>query len=375
MLFLLGKKALYLTEVGPLYGEGKVVRPSGLHPIGAMMIRNATLAGGPMKISLILPLYDRRNAGWSPLESALNQTMTRGEYELIVVVGRAFGNEATTDAHADELLRQCDAVVNVDVDTNSPEQEVPLLLAGYERSAGDVLFFMEGHTELDPDCCAMIAAHFRDNPRSRIAWAPRIHRSTTSLGLLIGMHSKRHERRVWQQGGFWLGANSVITREYFEHLGRLEAGYMRFCERVLCERVWRENVAIGRLPLPLSIHYDDMPLSQLIDVAATAGEAKFRYYNSAISGAGAGPVQVRHGIYLIANRAVGALILFPVACLLRGLFLRVAVAANRISRNWAYRFYVAGLGFADLSGFCRARIRAAGVRRPHALTAPSKSPL
>jgi hypothetical protein len=144
------------------------------------------------------------------------------------------------------------------------------------------------------------------------------------------------------------------------------------CERVLCERVWRENVAIARLSL--SVHYDDMPPSQLIDVAAAAGEAKFRYCNSAMSGAGAGPVQVRHRIYLIANRAVGALILFPIACLLRGLFLRAAVAACRISRNRAYRIFVAGLGFADLSGLCRARIRSAGVLRPYTLLAPSNSP-
>ena len=293
--------------------------------------------------------------------------MARAGYEVIVVVPRAFGEESAADAHADALLQRCDAVVHVDADPSRPDQEIPLLLAGYARSTGDVLLFMEGHTELDRDCCAMIAAHFRNHPGSRIAWAPRIHRHQSSLGLLIGMHSKHHERRVWQQGGFWLGANSVITREYFEHLGGLEAAYMRFCERVLCERVWRENVAIGRLALPLSIHYDDMPLSQLIEVAATAGAAKYKYYNAPISGAGAGRVRVRHGIYRVANRAAGALILFPVACLLRGLLLRAAMVTLRISRAWAYRLYVPGLGFADLSGYCKARLKDFGVGRPHVL--------
>jgi hypothetical protein len=320
-----------------------------------------------LKISLILPLFDRRNAGWKPLESALGQTMARGDYEVIVVVGRAVGSESTTDAYADSLLQQCDAVLDVDADPNQPDQEIPFLMAGYARSTGDALFFMEGHTELDPNCCAMIAAHFRGHPQSRIAWAPRIYRNKSPLGALIGMHSKCHEGRVAEHGGFTLGANSVITREYFEHLGRLEARYMRFGERVLFERVLRENVAIGRIELPLAIHYDDMPVSQLIEIAAAAGIAKYRYYNSPLSGAGAGPVTVRHWIYRLANCAAGALILFPLAAVLREAFLRAAIVAYRTGSKSAYRFYVPGLGFADLSGFCSARIQALRAGRTRAL--------
>jgi len=313
-----------------------------------------------MKISLILPLFDRRTAGWKPLETALAQTLPRERYEIVVVIGNAFGNEAAVDAHADALLRRCDTIVRIAADPSLAENEIPFLMAGYVRSTGDLLFFMEGHTELDPECCATIAAHFRDNPQSRIAWAPRIHRSTLPLGFLIGMHSKRHEQRAHQLGGFWLGANSVITREYFEHLGRLDAGYMRFGERVLCERVLRENIPIARLALPLSVHHDDMPLSQLIGVATAAGEAKYRYYNA--PAAGAAPVRVRHPVYLAANHAAFALALYPMAWVLREVLLRAAVALVRTARNAAYRLYVLGFGFADLSGYCSARIRALGAR-------------
>src|SRR4030095_9876735 len=234
-----------------------------------------------LKISLILPLFDRRNAGWKPLQSAVSQTLDRSQYEVIAVVGRTFTDELANDAHAADLLQGCDAVVHVDADPDRLDQEIPFLLAGYERSVGDVLLFLEGHSEIDKNGCAMIAAYFRDNPQSQIAWAPRVHRSKSSLGLLVGMHSKRHERRAREQGGFWLGGNSIITRELFEHMGRLEARYMRFAERVFFERVVREKIAIGRLAMPLSTHYDDMPVSQLIGIAAAAGEARFRYYNFA----------------------------------------------------------------------------------------------
>jgi hypothetical protein len=181
--------------------------------------------------------------------------------------------------------------------------------------------------------------------------------------MLIGMHSKRHEQLARTSGGFWLGANSVITRELFERMGRLEAGYMRFCERVLHERLVRENVAIGRLPLPLATHYDDMPLSQLIGVATAAGEAKFRYYNLSPESAGGTPVKVRHSIYLHANHDASALILFPLARVLGALLLRSAIVVCRFSRPWAYRLYVPGFGFADLAGFCKARLRAVRARR------------
>jgi len=313
-----------------------------------------------MKISLILPLFDRRTAGWRPLETALAQTLPREQYEIVVVVGEGFGDEPTADAHADALLRRCDAVVRIRADPSLAENEIPFLMAGYARSTGDLLFFMEGHTELANDCCAMIAAHFRDNPQSRIAWAPRIHRSTLPLGLLIGMHAKRHEQRARAKGGFWLGANSVITRECFEHLGRPDAGYMRFGERVLCERILRENIPIARLPLPLSSHHDDMPLSQLIGVATAAGAAKYRYYNA--KAAGAAPIPVRHPVYLAANRAAFALALYPLAWTLREGLLRAAIVLARPARNLAYRLYVLGFGFADLCGYCAARIRAPRAR-------------
>jgi hypothetical protein len=318
-----------------------------------------------MKISLILPLYDRRKAGWKALESTLHQTFDRTGYEVIAVAGRTLAEELAKEPEAEALLRQCDAVVHLDADPDRLDQEIPFLLAGYAKSTGDLLVFLEGHTVLHRDGCAAIAAYFRDNPQSQLAWAPRVHRSESPLGLLIGMHSKVHERRARARGGFWLGGNSVIARELFERMGGLEAAYMRFCERVFLERVVREDIAIGRLDMPLSTHYDDMPLSQLMDVAAAAGAARLRYYNVPIPGAGR--VKIRHWIYSLANRDGLALLAFPLCCVLRSFFMHGAIGLCRFSRTWAYRFYVLGFGFADLSGFCRERIRAMRARRATAV--------
>ncbi|HQR09909.1 MAG TPA: glycosyltransferase family 2 protein [Casimicrobiaceae bacterium] len=316
-----------------------------------------------MKVSLILPLYDRRDAGCEQLRSALGQSVDRSSYEVVVVVGRLPGAPPAVDAQEAELLRECDAVVDFAGDPNRPDLEIPMLLAGYARSTGDVLFFMEGHTVLDRNCCAMIAAHFRDNPGSRIGWAPRVHRNATSLGSLIEQHSRVHERLAHTRGGFWLGANSFVSRDLFEEMGRLDPNYLRYSERAFLERVVRAKVEIGTLSAPLATHHDDMTFAQLVAVADAAGQGKFKYYNSAGTGADSNPVRVRHWIYLLANRDASALILLPLALALGNTLLRVAIGLRRFNAGLAYRLFVPGLGFRDLSGFCSARIRAGRAAR------------
>jgi hypothetical protein len=318
-----------------------------------------------LKISLIIPLHDARRAGWQPLESALRQKSELRDVEVIAVMGRTADGEPSPEADVLALLRRCDAVVHVDADPCRADAEIPLLLAGYGKATGDVLFFMEGHTVLEPDACATIAAYFRDHPQTQIAWAPRHQYGRTPLGALIGIHSKHHESLAAERGGFWLGANSVITRDLFEQLGRLDAAYLRFAERVLCERVQRAGIPIGRLPKALATHHDDISTTQLVAIGAAAGEAKFRYYNVPVSGPASrpddGPVRVRHGIYHGANRAAIALLLLPLSRILAQCLLRASVRVLGIRNGLAYRLFVLGFGFADLSGFCAARLRSTRV--------------
>ncbi len=341
-----------------------------------------------MKISLILPLHDARQTGWRPLASALQQSGGHWEVEVVVVLGRAAADDLPLDADALALLRHCAAVVHVDADPRRADMEIPLLLAGYGKATGDLLYFMEGHTILEPDACATIAAYFGERPHTRIAWAPRNHHCHTPLGALIGVHSRHHECLAAERGGFWLGANSVITRELFEQLGGLDPAYMRFAERVLSERVHRAGIAIGRLPKPLATHHDDMPAAQLIAVGAAAGEAKFRYYNAPVSEAGEAPVRVRHPIYLGANHAVVGLMLLPLSWLLAQCLVRAAVGMARITagaagipagvagiqKAAAYRVFVLGFGFADLWGYCAARLRAEHLRRKPGGSASNAAP-
>ena len=114
-----------------------------------------------MLISIIIPVFDRRSTEWKTLESALAQSLERTQYEIVTVVGVT----PHKDPHFLRLLQCCDTVVPIDADSDNAASEIHFYIAGQRAAKGDVLFFVEGHTELLPDCCANIAAYFRRAPR------------------------------------------------------------------------------------------------------------------------------------------------------------------------------------------------------------------
>jgi hypothetical protein len=216
---------------------------------------------------------------------------------------------------------------------------------------------------LEKNCCAVIDAYFGRHPESVIAWAPRINHGESRLGALITMHNLRHERRAVEKGVFSLGANSVIKRSLFDRLGGFDARYMRFSETAVLHRALKEQVEIGRIGEPLATHYNDMPVGWWRELVMKTGEAKFSYYNSLLARGEDVRTQVRHRVYLHANHVWSARLLYPLCRVAGALFLGLAMGTLRISKAIASRLYVLGVGFTDLSGFCRARIRAAKLQQ------------
>lgn len=311
-----------------------------------------------MKISIILPLFDRRNAGWRSLESAVGQVFRRDAYEVVAVTGTGLDLDAE-DVAVSALLAQCDAVVRTDLDTGDVANEIRLFQAGYERSTGDVLLFMEGHTELTENCCAVIDAYFRHHPTSTIAWAPRINHGESPLGALVAMHNLRHERRAVAQGTFSLGANSVIRRDLFERLGAFDLRYQRFSETAIFQRARCEGIGIGSIGEPLATHYNDMQVSLWRDLVLQMGEAKFCYYN-ALQACGEDIRRcVRHPAYLAVNRPWCARLFYPLFHAAGKLFIVLAMRSLALSKALASSLYVLAVWFTDLSGYCRACTRAA----------------
>lgn len=313
-----------------------------------------------MKLSIIVPLFDRRDAGWKALESALDQPHPRDGFEVVAVAGADLDG-GTDDPELQRLLARCDAVVRIDADSANVAHEIRYYQAGAAKATGEVLFFVEGHTVLVERCCAIVAGFLDQHPDVELAWAPRVNRGETPLGELVSMHNLRHEARAAANGVFSLGANSVVTRRLFDRLGGFDARNMRFGETALFHRALRERVTIGRIDEPLATHHNDMPVPHWRDLVTTAGAARFSYYASLRAQGDDLRGRVRHRVYLLANRRAFAAVLGPASRFAGRAFLGLALRATRISHAIAYRCYVLAIAFTDLAGFCAACLRVAGA--------------
>ena len=307
----------------------------------------------PMKISIILPLFDRRTTGWRSLESAVDQSFPRDRYEVVAVTGSDL-ERAADDPVVGPLLARCDAVVRTDLDTSVVANELAFYQAGYQRASGDLLLFMEGHTVLATNCCALIDDYFHGHPMMAMAWAPRINHGETPLGRLVSLHNLRHERRAIAQGMFSLGANSVIRRDVFARLGAFDPRYRRFGETAILQRAQAEGIAIGRIDLPLATHCNDMHVDLWRDLVTQMGHAKFGYY-SALRASGENlRAHVRHPVYLAAGHPWSARVFHPLFRAAGAVFLHLATRSLRVSESFASALYVLAVGFVDLSGYCSA---------------------
>ena len=121
----------------------------------------------PCTFSVIVPLYDCRDAGTAALRAAFAQTLPRHRFEVIAVV-----EAGARRARHEALLAQCDRVVESDADFTAVESEIALFVAGSRAASGDWLFFTEGHTVLDPDALSAIARHVEREPGCAIGIRP-----------------------------------------------------------------------------------------------------------------------------------------------------------------------------------------------------------
>jgi len=305
-----------------------------------------------MLISIIIPAFDRRSTEWKALESALAQTLPRAQYEIVAVVGANHDK----DAHLLQLLPRCDTVAAIDVDEGSAASEIHFYIAGERSAKGEVLFFVEGHTELLPDCCANIAAYFQSHPDSAIAWAPRVNRSRTRLGAIIGRINLRAEAVARVRGWFSLGANCVIKRSLFAELGGFDPRYFRGNENALFERIREQRIPIGRILTPLVVHDNDMPRKLFVDAALVAGAGKFNWCRSEQrAGSVDGPALRRYRLYRQLSHPSIAWLLDPTFKALGHAMLSLAIGVCRVNLALACAFYVVAQRSLSAAGFCEAR--------------------
>jgi len=304
--------------------------------------------------SIIVPLFDCRDAGTQALESALAQTFPRERYEVIAVVDAAASREWPT-----ALLAQCDGVVNVDADFGAVETEILLFDAGARRARGDYLYFIEGHTVLASGALLGIDAAVHKAYGCAIACGRRTNHATTRLGALIGANNDVHEARARQRGGFTLGANCVIRRSAFDALGGFDAALQRFNEAALYERALDARMRFVIVDDMLCTHHNDTGLRWLVRLLVATGHAKARHYRSLPDADTAR--RIRHPVYRWLDPWPAAMLAIVPLRVAGPLLIVVAMALVRTLPRIAATTYCLGVGCTDVSGFCVER--AFGGRR------------
>jgi hypothetical protein len=305
--------------------------------------------------SIVVPLFDCRDAGTRALASALSQAFERTRYEVIAVV------DARSDrARWHSLLARCDRVVAADVDFDAVESEIALFDAGRRAARGEHLFFIEGHTVLAPLALRSIDEALARDPACGLACGRRSNHARTRLGMLIGGNNDVHEARAERHGNFTLGANCVIRRSLFEALGGFAPAFQRFNETVLYHRALDAGARIAAIDAILCTHHNDVGFSRLVRMLVATGRAKARYYAS-LRGAGR-VLHTRHPVYRWLDSPVAAAIAALPLRVAGPVTIALAMALTRRAPRLAARLYRTGVGLTDVSGYCAER--AAGHRRP-----------
>ena len=160
---------------------------TAMAPESAAGVDRAGAAPAAIAYSIIVPLFDCRDAGTRALESALGQAFPRARYEVIVVVDARSNRAALLP-----LLARCDSVVAVDADFAAVESEIALLDAGSSVARGEFLFFIEGHTVLATRALQQIDDTLARDPGCALACGRRLNHATTQPGRA----DRRQQRRA-----------------------------------------------------------------------------------------------------------------------------------------------------------------------------------
>lgn len=310
-----------------------------------------------MKLSIILPLYDLRNAFERPLASLLNQRLERTHYEVVIVIPERDKHSLLGREPFKSLLSRCDQVIFVDADPEAPDSEIVFYSEGCDKATGDLLFFIEGHTVILPGACSAIYDHFSANPRCLAAWGRRLNHNVKTLGKLIGMHNSHHENAAKGQGWFTLGANSIIRKSVFSELGGFEPIYGRFNEAILFEKLTKRGTSVEQLDVPLSVHYNDMSVAHLMQLTVAMGRWRASYLLKNGDRSATDQRFANHGLAWMVRGRGAARVCRPVFTAMGVALLQIAKLLYDVNDRLAYRMFVSALGFCDLSGYTQVRLR------------------
>lgn len=310
-----------------------------------------------MKISIILPLFDRRGTGWRTLEAALTQEIDRALYEVIVVLGGPSEDEARNDPVARTLLARCDAIVSYGEDLDGVENRSLFYIAGAQKATGDVLFLLEGHSVPRPSATARIHAQFTAHPETKIVLARRVEHSATLVARLCYQNSHRDQSIAVSRTPF--GGEHAMRRETFDTLCA-HAGQFGIFTEIAIGIALQQQFSTHRLDAPLCDHFLDWDTARFSKHLLLVGKGHFEHAQTPLVRS-MGVTGFKAGVSALVGRTAYARVLLPVTRLLGSTFLRLGLAAAGVSKSLGAWLFLTGSRLTILAGTCKASLARGGT--------------
>lgn len=232
-----------------------------------------------MKLAVVIPTFNRREALRGCLNSLLGQSLPADQFEIIVVV------DGSTDGTL-EMLRTFSGVFRLVVLTQANRGQTAALNAGARAASADIVLFLDDDLVCDPELLASHLAMHRHNPG----------------GLVFGkMHSLLSERPgaeellfhstwlaqyarlaadpepLWPDDA-WTGPNCSLSRAAFLEIGGYdEIEFPRRGEDVdLGLRLWQSGVPFRYAANAVTSHRWQKPITHSVrdDVEDGASEVR-----------------------------------------------------------------------------------------------------
>lgn len=152
------------------------------------------------RTSCIVDHYDYGRYALAALRSALEQTTA---FDEIVFV-----DDGSTDGSTETLRRVCARHDNVIFVAKPNGGQLSCFNAGFARTSGDVVFFLDADDEYEPDHVERTLAHLARDPRCDVAISAhrlfgdadgvvRMHPTDRDLGFSAVLALSRSQKRIW----------------------------------------------------------------------------------------------------------------------------------------------------------------------------------
>ena len=171
-----------------------------------------------------------------------------------------------------------------------------------------------------------------------------------------GYHNICHENVAKTHGWFTFGANSIIRKSEFRERGGFEPTYGRFNESIMFERLRKRGTDVDKLDYPVSIHYNDMSVAHLMRLTAAMERWRSSYYLLNTEDDATDNCFATHRMARLVGGSGSARLWLPVFSAVGFSLLHMAKVIFNVNRRLAYRVFVSGLGFCDLSGYTQVRL-------------------